>query len=80
MESSTPARVLVLRVKRGSAADAAGLARGDLVVRAAGADVHTIGDLHRAVTHAGTTLALDVVRGADERAVEVALSRNGDAA
>jgi DNA-binding MarR family transcriptional regulator len=66
--------VLVLRVKRGSAAEAAGLARGDLVVGAAGAEVHTIGDLHRAVTHAGATVALDVVRGVDERAVEVALA------
>src|SRR3954451_16404433 len=65
--------VLVLRVKRGSAAEAAGLARGDLVVGAAGAEVHTIGDLHRAVAHAEATVALDVVRGVDERAVAVAL-------
>jgi DNA-binding MarR family transcriptional regulator len=69
--------VLVLRVKRGSAAEAAGLARGDLVVGAGGADVHTIGDLHRAVAHAGATLALDVVRGVDERAVDVALGAAG---
>jgi len=66
--------VLVLRVKRGSAADAAGMQRGDLVVGAAGAEVHTIGDLHRAVSHANATLALDVVRGVDERTVEVALA------
>jgi len=67
--------VLVLRVKRGSAAETAGLARGDLVVGAGGAEVHTIGDLHRAVAHAGATLALDVVRGVEERAVEVTLAR-----
>jgi DNA-binding MarR family transcriptional regulator len=66
--------VLVLKVKRGSAADSAGLARGDLVVGAAGAEVHTIGDLHRALAHAGATLALDVVRGVEQRAVEVTLS------
>jgi DNA-binding MarR family transcriptional regulator len=66
--------VLVLRVKRGTPAEAAGLARGDLVVGAGGAEVHTIGDLHRAVAHAGARLALDVVRGVDERAVDVALS------
>ncbi len=66
--------VLVLRVKRNSAADAAGLACGDLLVAAAGADVHTIGDLHRALAHAGESLALDVVRGVEERAVEVPLS------
>jgi DNA-binding MarR family transcriptional regulator len=66
--------VLVLRVKRGSAADRAGLARGDLVTGASGAEVHTIGDLHRALAHAGGSLAVDVVRGVDERTVEVALS------
>lgn len=66
--------VLVLKVKRESAADAAGLARGDLVTGAAGQDVRTIGDLHRALRHARGTLALDVVRGVDERAVEVNLS------
>jgi DNA-binding MarR family transcriptional regulator len=65
--------VLVLKVNRGSAADSAGLARGDLVVGAAGAEVHTIGDLHRAIARADGTLALDVVRGVEERAVEVAL-------
>jgi DNA-binding MarR family transcriptional regulator len=66
--------VLVLRVKRGSAADAAGMQRGDLVVGAAGGEVHTIGDLHRAVSHANATVALDVVRGVDERTLEVALA------
>src|SRR3954447_23830528 len=69
--------VLVLRVKRGSAAEAAVLARGDLVVGAGGSEVHTIGDLHRAVAHAGATLALDVVRGVEERAVDVALASAG---
>jgi len=72
--------ILVVRVKRGSAADAAGLSRGDLVVAAGGTDVHTIGDLHRAVAHAGGALALGVVRGVEERAVEVALPANGAAA
>jgi len=67
--------VLVLRVKRGSAAAEAGLQRGDLVVGAAGDEVHTIGDLHRAVSHANATLRIDVVRGVDERAVEVPLGR-----
>jgi DNA-binding MarR family transcriptional regulator len=65
--------VLLMRVQRGSAAEAAGLARGDLVVAAAGEDVRSVGDLHRAVRHAGATLALDVVRGVDERRVEVTL-------
>ena len=65
--------VLVLKVRRDSVADKAGLERGDLVTGAAGAEIRTIGDLHRAVRKAGATLALDVVRGVDERAVEVAL-------
>jgi DNA-binding MarR family transcriptional regulator len=68
------AGVLVVRVKRDSAADAAGLQRGDLLVAAAGEPVHSIGDLHRAVRHADATLALDVVRGVDERSVEVTLA------
>ena len=68
--------ILVLKVKRSSAADTAGIARGDLVTGAGGAEVRTIGDLHRAVRHARGTLALDVVRGVEERSVEVALSRS----
>jgi DNA-binding MarR family transcriptional regulator len=65
--------ILVLRVRRDGAGDRAGIERGDLVVGAAGAEDRTIGDLHRAVRAAGGTLKLDVVRGVDERAVEVAL-------
>ena len=68
-----PRRPRAASVRRGSAAETAGLARGDLVIGAAGTDVHTIGDLHRALAHAGASLALDVVRGVEERAVTVAL-------
>jgi DNA-binding MarR family transcriptional regulator len=69
--------ILVLRVKRGSAAETAGLARGDLVTSAGASDVQTIGDLHRALAHAGASLKLDVVRGVEERAVTVALPADG---
>jgi DNA-binding MarR family transcriptional regulator len=65
--------VLVLKVKGSSAADQAGLQRGDLVVGAGGAPVRSIGDLDRAVRKARTRLTLDVVRGVDERSVAVAL-------
>jgi DNA-binding MarR family transcriptional regulator len=65
--------VLVLKVKRSSAADEAGVQRGDLVVGADATPVRSIGDLDRAVRKAGATLTLDVVRGVDERAVKVAL-------
>jgi DNA-binding MarR family transcriptional regulator len=66
--------VLVLKVKRDSAADQAGLARGDLVTGAAGTEIRTIGDLHRALHRAKGTVKLDVVRGVDERAVEIQLA------
>lgn len=65
--------VLIVRVKSGTPADKAGLSRGDLVVAAAGSEVRTIGDLHRAVRKSREAVVLDVVRGADEREVEVAL-------
>jgi DNA-binding MarR family transcriptional regulator len=68
--------VLVLKVKRSSAADEAGLARGDLVTKADDAEVRTIGDLQRALRHAKGTLKLDVTRGVEERSVSVALSRS----
>jgi S1-C subfamily serine protease len=68
------AGVLVVRVKRESAAAAAGLERGDLVVAAGGEPVRSVGDLQRAVRHAAATLALEVVRGVDERSVEVTLA------
>lgn len=68
------AGVLVVRVKPGSAAEGAGLSRGDLITAAADATVHTVGDLERAVRAADGTLKLSVLRGVDPREVEVALS------
>jgi DNA-binding MarR family transcriptional regulator len=69
--------VLIRRVSTGSPAEAAGLERGDLITAAAGNEVRTVGDLQRAVAAAagGGTLRLDVVRGVDERTVEVTLAR-----
>jgi DNA-binding MarR family transcriptional regulator len=68
--------VLVREVRTGSPAAAAGLERGDLLTAADGAEVRTIGDLQRAVTAAaeGGVLRLEVVRGVEERSVEVTLS------
>jgi DNA-binding MarR family transcriptional regulator len=68
------AGVLVVRVKSGGHADAAGLSRGDLITAAAGAPVHSVGDLERAVHAADGTLTLSVLRGVDPREVEVSLS------
>ena len=59
---------LVAGVEDGSPADNAGVRRGDLVVEAAGHPVARIDDLYSALDSLGDgqTLALRVVRGADE--------------
>jgi DNA-binding MarR family transcriptional regulator len=66
--------VLVMRVRRDSPAQSAGLSRGDLVTAAGGEPVRSIGDLDRAVRAADGTLALDVLRGVQPRALQVTLS------
>jgi DNA-binding MarR family transcriptional regulator len=65
--------VLVMRVRRDSPAQSAGLTRGDLVTGAAGTPVRSIGDLDRAVRAANGTLALSVLRGAEPQELEVTL-------
>jgi DNA-binding MarR family transcriptional regulator len=65
--------VLVLRVRRGGAADKAGISRGDLFTEAAGEPVRSVGDLERALRRANGKLKLAVLRGAEPREVEVAL-------
>lgn len=65
--------VLVMRVGRGSAAEGAGLSRGDLIIGAGEAPVRSVGDLERAVRRAEGTLRLSVLRGAEPREVEVRL-------
>lgn len=66
--------VLIVRVKSGSAADNAGLSRGDMITAAAGSPVRSVGDLERAVRGADGTLALSVLRGVEPREVEVSLA------
>jgi DNA-binding MarR family transcriptional regulator len=66
--------LLIVRVKSGSAADTAGLSRGDLITTAGGSPVRSVGDLERAVRGANGTLALSVLRGVEPRQVEVALA------
>jgi DNA-binding MarR family transcriptional regulator len=65
--------VLIVRVAADSPAEAAGLARGDLVTAAAGDAVQSTGDLERAVRSAGASLGLGVLRGAERREVTVTL-------
>jgi DNA-binding MarR family transcriptional regulator len=66
--------VLVMRVRRESPAQAAGVSRGDLVTAASGTPVRSIGDLDRAVRVANGTLALSVLRGAEPHELEVVLA------
>ncbi|HEV3496113.1 MAG TPA: S1C family serine protease, partial [Actinomycetes bacterium] len=65
--------VLIQEVEDASAASNAGLRRGDLIVEAGGSPVKTIDDLYQAVDGLapGASLALRVVRGADELSVSV---------
>ena len=66
--------LLVRGVVEDSPAERAGLARGDLIVRAGDREPATIDDLFDALdAAAGGTLALGIVRGSDERTVDVAL-------
>jgi serine protease Do len=66
--------LLVQRVKEGSAAEAAGLDRGDLLVAAAGQPLQSVDDLFGLLDGAGASLELTVVRGLDERQVTVTLA------
>src|SRR4051794_4991681 len=63
--------VLVRGVEDGSPAAAAGIETGDLLVAAAGTPLATAEDLFAALEGAEGTLRLTVVRGTDEREVEV---------
>ena len=65
--------VLVLRVGSDTAAAAAGLRRGDLIVEADGEPVRTVGDLDRAVRSASGPLQIRTLRGAEPRDATVEL-------
>ena len=67
--------ILVRGVERGSAADRAGLERGDLIVTAGGRDLERIETLYEVLDGASADGALElrILRGADERTVSVSL-------
>ena len=68
--------LLIHKVVDDSPAARAGLARGDLIVAAAGEPIRSVDDLHGALRAAeGGTLELNVLRGTDERTVQVTLGQ-----
>jgi serine protease Do len=67
--------LLIRDVAEDSPAAQAGLARGDLIVAAAGQPVHTVDDLSGALQAAGDTIDLTVLRGTDERSIQVTLGQ-----
>jgi serine protease Do len=69
--------LLIREVAEDSPAARAGLASGDLIVAAAGQPVRTVDDLSGALQTAGDTIELNVLRGTDERTIQVALGQNG---
>jgi serine protease Do len=70
--------LLIREVMDDSPAARAGLAQGDLIVAAGGQPVHTPDDLYDALRRAqGGSIQLNVVRGTDERTIEVSFAGNG---
>jgi serine protease Do len=65
--------LLVRGVVDGSAAATAGLQRGDLLVRAGETTLGSMDDLFDALDASGETLTVGLVRGTEERDVEIAL-------
>jgi serine protease Do len=68
--------LLIRDVAEDSPAARAGLAPGDLIVAVASQPVRSIDDLLGALQVAGDTIELNVLRGTDERSIQVALGQN----
>jgi serine protease Do len=69
--------VLIREVGEGTPAARAGLTSGDLIVAAAGQPVRGPDDLFDALQGAGGAIELRIVRGTDERTIQVAFTENG---
>ena len=70
--------LLIRDVVEDSPAARAGLARGDLIVGAAGHPIRTPDDLFDALqAAAGGTIALTIIRGTDEQTIQVAFGDHG---
>jgi serine protease Do len=69
--------ILVRAVEGGSAADRAGLERGDLLVAAGGKELERVDDLYAALDAPGAdSIELTVLRGSDERGLTVELGES----
>ena len=68
--------LLIRDVADDSPAARAGLASGDLIVAAAGQPVRSIDDLSGALRAAGDTIELNVLRGTEERSIQVAFGQD----
>ena len=68
--------LLIRGVAEDSPAARAGLASGDLIVAAAGQPVRTVDDLSGALQTAGEAIELRVLRGTDERTIQVAFGQS----
>jgi S1-C subfamily serine protease len=66
--------LLVRGVEDGSPADRAGIIEGDLIVSAAGREVTDADGLFEALATAAETFEVHVLRGAEERTVQVGLT------
>jgi serine protease Do len=66
--------ILVRAVEDGGPAATAGLKQGDLIVAVAGASVGTVDDLAQALTGAGDTVEVALVRGVEDVTVTVTLA------
>ena len=67
--------LLIRDVAEDSPAARAGLASGDLIVAAAGQPVRSVDDLSAALRAASGAIELKVIRGTDERTIQVAFSQ-----
>jgi len=71
--------LLVRDVAEDSPAARAGLTRGDLITAVAGQPVRSADDLAGALRTAGGSIELTVIRGTEERSIQVAFSQDGPA-
>jgi len=71
--------VLIRGVAEDSPAARADLASGDLIVTAGGQPIRSVDDLSGALRAAGDTIELTVLRGTDERTIQVTFGQDGSA-